>query len=726
MDAYVCFRGLAVGCAVVSLHFARAAEIYYDASVGIGRADRSRAGRVRVEGKTRDWSQYDFAVFDFLNMSYASQHDSLWIKLSPAKGCGAEHSTNCHYPEAFSFNRFWMPLRDLRVPKDFGRTNVVDLSICRQGVCDTNRFQLGRVTLVKYGETPTPYPWPESLKSRAAATNAAFAAASENRRREALGRFRAACRAAGQSGPRLVGRATAMEQVRPRGAFSAEPASCFDVRLARNEYESFQALVLSERDERDVSVAVTDLEFRRPWWKRLMPGPVFSATNVTVSVMGYVESKNFTPNKVMSVDGALGYAEKGWYPDVILDFQRSCDVAAEDVQSFWVRVKCPADQPAGFYDGALKVSFDGETKSFPLTVRVNDFTLPETAPLPMAITFSPGPSSTQTYGDPAAESRLRKLRADSKGMFKEVRRNIVDWALFLSDYRISLDNLYFTNTNIAWDALSELDRRGRLGPFNLGTWGENPLWQPGNLSIIRANYNEAKRRGILDHAYIYGFDEAPKKRFASISNAMDIIKREFPDVPFLTTAFDADLGIGSPLGKIDWFTPSITTNTYAAASVARCRASGHKVWWYTCCFPHAPYPGFFVEAPPIEQRLIMGAMAAKFRPEGFLYYQISIWNANHPIQRGPYTDWNPRTYYSYHGDGSLTRVGPGARPLASVMLENFRDGLEDLWYAKLLEAKGEAVEVPDDLVRTTCDFSRDAKSLAAWRSRMADELERMK
>lgn len=73
-------------------------------------------------------------------------------------------------------------------------------------------------------------------------------------------------------------------------------------------------------------------------------------------------------------------------------------------------------------------------------------------------------------------------------------------------------------------------------------------------------------------------------------------------------------------------------------------------------------------------------MTAKYRPDGFLYYEISIRNSQEPITSGPFTDWDLLSWTSYNGDGVWTCVGPVGMPLATVRLENFRDGLEDYAY----------------------------------------------
>ena len=107
-------------------------------------------------------------------------------------------------------------------------------------------------------------------------------------------------------------------------------------------------------------------------------------------------------------------------------------------------------------------------------------------------------------------------------------------------------------------------------------------------------------------------------------------------------------------------------------------------------------------------------------------------------------------------------MGPDGRPLPTVRLENFRDGLEDFAYAKLLEQKlqerlerpehqtsnvehrreglqdvqdssaGEAewirrakaaLAVPADVMKSLTQFTGDPATVLRWRDEMADLIE---
>ena len=156
------------------------------------------------------------------------------------------------------------------------------------------------------------------------------------------------------------------------------------------------------------------------------------------------------------------------------------------------------------------------------------------------------------------------------------------------------------------------------------------------------------------------------------------------------------------------------------------RARGKKVWWYIALSPTAPYANMFVEEHAAAARLLMGAMAQKFRPDGFLYYQCAIWNSRRCVSSGPYTDWNPRSFGRYHGDGSWTCAGPDGMPLETIRLANFRDGLEDLAYARMLEAKtGRKMAIPSEIVESKTKYTLDPPKIYQWRNRMADQLERI-
>jgi hypothetical protein len=525
-----------------------------------------------------------------------------------------------------------------------------------------------------------------------------------------------------------AGFATSMEKILPRNLpLVVETKTAVEVRLARNEKESFQVLVAPfGQDLRRVSVRSSDL--------RSAEGQSLAASVVTAVPVGYVQTKSVPP---------YGSACVGWWPDPILDFLSTADIASGDVQSFWVRVRAPRDQKPGRYQGKLQVLVDGTPAfAFDLAVRIDPFRLPDVSPLPMAITFAP-----HDHPKPDTKEQQDAWRKSESYPIRAWRKHKLAWADFLADYYITFDSLYHHELPDA-EVLAHLHQQGRLDKYNLGYFdyvGSQPdaveQWKAKNLPRFRAAYAQAKQLGVLDHAYLYGCDEVTADLFPRVQQAAALLKAEFPEVPVMTTTYDHSFGQDSVIKSMDSFCP--LTPKFDATIAAKARTAGKQVWWYICCGPHHPHANMFIEYPAIEGRVLMGAMTAKYRPDGFLYYQISIWNSEKPITSGPFTDWDPRSWTTYHGDGSWTCVGPGGTPLATIRLENFRDGLEDFAYVRLLEqaiAKVEAsptlrtekaawlqqakslLAVPEDLVQSKTKFTADPQVVYRYRAALADAL----
>ena len=434
----------------------------------------------------------------------------------------------------------------------------------------------------------------------------------------------------------------------------------------------------------------------------------------------------------------------GWWPDPILDFLGSCDVKAGDVQSFWVAVHAPSDAEPGLYAGRITVAAKGRRSvSFPFTVRVNGFEIPKTPPMPIAVSFSPG-----VYVRPdqhGARDRDFREKAMNKpdspiNLWKERK---FEWGDFLADRFITMMPIYQHGGELPYDVWARLKSQGRMGCYNLCYFSPQKLDRPGLkkwtqwsdwvVSVLERRLKEAKEHGLEKHAIFYCCDETQPDRFDQIDAMLDKFKARFPGLPIATTAYDNSFGTGEHLKKMDIFIPQ--TVKFDRELAEKSRALGHKVWWYYACDQRAPYANSFTECQPIEQRLLMGAMAARWRPDGFLYYQSAYFNSLDCITQGPYTNWDPRSWWNEHGDATWVAVGPGGKPLTTQRLENFRDGLEDLWYAELLRRKLAAapdapwarraralLAVPRAVVDTLENYTDNADVVYIWRNAIADLL----
>lgn len=694
-------------------------------------ARKGRAHLRPIEAKPpiRDWRSSDRLVIDVANPNDGSHQMSCVI--SDGKGIFMGPDAPTLAVPGKGFKRFVIPLSEFHPATD--RSSIAAIILMPLPSTAETTVYVDNILLIAPEEAVPKIPtaivtqiaerfgedasrgelikeFPDVAKELAKARDPSLRAA-------AVERFQKAFDAAGFSrSPMMVGFATSMEKILPRDmSFELTVAKDVEVSLARNEKESFQVAVMPrERALKRVSVTVGDLKSDS--------GGVFAAKNIDCDVVGYVETKRRPPYRVSYV---------GWWPDPILDFLGPIDVAQGDVQTFWIRFRVPKEQMPGVYRGTIDVSAEGvEPLSFGLTVRVHSFTLPDHAPLPTAITF--GEQKAQMGGEENWQEKK------------------FEYAEFLADYYIDYDSLYRKGSP-DYEIVKRLHDQGRLVAFNLGNVFNAGTKAEGFeqaiadcVDRIRPAYDRAKALGLLDHAYIYGFDERPKEQFPMLERSAQALKKAFPEVLLLTTSSDYSYGQESVVKTIDAWCP--LTPAFDPQKATLARAQGKKVWWYICCVPHNPNANWFVEYSAIESRLLMGAMTAKYRPDGFLYYLLTVWNDNQPIQKGPFTDWDPVSWTTYHGDGSLLCSGPGGKPLPTIRLENFRDGLEDFAYACILEeiirryeANSEtlsreekewleeataALPVPDNLVKTMSEYSHDPKSLYAYRNRLAELIDR--
>lgn len=579
---------------------------------------------------------------------------------------------------------------------------------------EPRRFAVTRVERGKKDE-PRPKADPPPIPRETAAHDAALKA------------FLAKCEDAGSVADGMaIGIAPAGAAVRPRGDFRAEAATNACLSLARNEYEAFQVVVSPRGDKalRGVTVAVGDLtpvQSPKVQSDDIAPNnfsTTLAATNIAASVMGYIHITEPAGYKARDLDGVVRWPERTWYPDPILDYMKSADVEPRDVQSFWLRVKCPAQQPAGLYAGTVRVSdADGATYSFPMQIRVRDFSLPLAPPLDMAMCFNP------RY----FEAGCKQLQEDPETPINVWKRHKVEWCDFLAEYFVTMDNIYSWDSP-DWEIIEHLRDKGRLGRFNIGYWsgGSKGEW-------FKNRSDKARSLGVFDHAYSYGCDELKPKSWPAMEKGSASIKAAEPELPILTTTRDDTFGEASHLTNVV-FVQNI--DFWNASAVEKAQKRGSRIWWYICSDPKAPKPNVFVECPPVETRILMGAMTRKFKPDGFLYYSMGLWRNPRPMTDGPFTDWIARNREWYHGDGCITYCGPDGTPIASQHLENFRDGLEDLWYAKLLEEKllenkdanwaqraKTALVVPGGVVRSLADYTVDPATVNRWRDEMAELIE---
>lgn len=479
----------------------------------------------------------------------------------------------------------------------------------------------------------------------------------------------------------------------------------YNLTAARNEHESVQVIVFPLRGAlRDVKWEISPLK-----------NSAGQTLPVSVRLVGYVDCKQ--PPYVVP--------HTGWYPDPLLDFVKQVEaVPASEVLPLWVTVDVPEEAKNGDYRGALTVTAAGaRPQSVDLRMQVMDFTLPRHSSLRTALSF-----------------RALSPRLYPQALLPEMTRKYEDW--MLTEYHLNAGDIYGGVPK--WDAarLRDLISKG-LNAINLGyvsaprtkDYDATAYWQSLDRQMDQIEeylkvVDEVKAR---DLCYIYCFDEYPADQLDVVFETAKRLRQRFPDIKIMSTAYDSNLGLDRPQdSNIDLWVPLTPKYDLNAARIAEARKAGLNVWWYTCISPQHPYANWLVEYPAIEARLLMGAMTARYQPAGYLYYAVNRWPVNDkPITFGPRTDWNPASFGACNGDGSILCAGPDG-PLATVRLENIRDGMEDYEYylllRKLLAEKKQVStlgDVSQSVVQDLTHFTYDPQIITAERARLAKEILRL-
>jgi len=472
------------------------------------------------------------------------------------------------------------------------------------------------------------------------------------------------------------------------------------VALARNERESFQVAIASDRPLRGVTVRMSDL--------RNDGGGVISKDNVKWYQVGFVWVRR--PSNHPDAK-----RRPNWCPDPLLEVKQF-DVQPGTTQPIWITVYAPPDAAPGTYKGDVAIHAEGQqTITVPVEVTVYDFALPAETHIKNAFALMDG-FLKKVYG----------------GISPALRRQTLD---FMLEHRLNPDDISRTKPPAIED-LVYCDKRG-LNAFNVVNlvpppkegalwvcWSPKRAYTPEFKEQLAARLDgymaELRKRGLIGNAYFYGWDERPKDYFDIIKDVCGFVKKKYPGVHTFTTArFMPDERWRDD--NMDWYCPLLPR--YDPAKADEIRKAGEQVWWYVCCGPRYPYPNFAsCDYPAIEGRLIWW-MTRLWRVDGLLYWHVNFWNYpdNNIIESGPYVKWRMTNIARMTGDGVLTYPGPDGL-LSSIRLENIRDGIEDYEYLHLLaRSKGEdaVAGICRSLIKDRKDFTRDPAQLLSARRKLA-------
>jgi hypothetical protein len=487
---------------------------------------------------------------------------------------------------------------------------------------------------------------------------------------------------------------------------SSEDGRMAALSAAGGEAEGFQLVITAAaKDLQTVKLTASPLTGKAR--SRTIP-----ADRVTFQQVGYVKTQR----------PGYGVERVGWFADPLLPVT-SFDVKQGEVQPVWVTIHVPPDTPRGVYTGSVTVKpANAAPTTVAISLRVWGFNIPTTGSLGLAF----------SWFDDTSRSIHGKAAWEADGL----KRRYMDMLL---DYRIGPDNIYRGSPPPAAEAAYAV-KRGAPS-FNLFNVGWPTQFTDAQIQSILKRIGNVwpayQKAGITRQAYIFGFDETYRE--TAIKQIYGAIGEQYPDLRrMVCTGLN-----GAVADYVDIWAMGVGTywhhTTKQAELVSKLRKRGVQFWLYLSTAAMPPVPNWFIESPLIESRSVMWHLQ-RVDADGFLYYAINhVTGPQTPIDEagGPYTQWNPRSFMNFNGDGHLIYAGRGG-PLASIRLANIRDGLEDYEYMKLLEkrlvSKGKFAtesdaheyvkrEFTDRMVRNFWIHSHDPGVLRTLRHRMAEAIE---
>ncbi len=427
-------------------------------------------------------------------------------------------------------------------------------------------------------------------------------------------------------------------------------------------------------------------------------------------------------------------ASPGPWPDPLPPFQGPVDLAADKNQPLWVRVTVPPKTPASTYKGTVRLRAEGFSALVPLRVEVYDFDLPDRMTCTTAFGFSPpnvyryhnlkeekhkrevlakywasmGAHHISPY-NPAPLDPIRVTWPDVKAAPKgagptdrqlQVKLDFTAWDKAMGR---AIDQYHFNSFRLRIPGMGGGSFHAIAKPSLQGFAEDSSQYAAMFDSYCSQLQAHLAKRGWLDEAFVYWFDEPSPKQYAFVKGGFDKLKKSCPGIARMITEQVEEGLIGGP----NIWCP--VTPNYDHKKAEQRRRQGEKFWWYVCCGPKAPHAGLFIDHAGTELRVWLW-QTFKRDISGILIWQTNYWTSNTAYPRpgkpqNPYEDpmgWvsgysTPAGKRKPWGNGDGRFIYPPeaaaaadskepvlAGPVDSIRWEMLRDGIEDYEYLSML------------------------------------------
>lgn len=458
------------------------------------------------------------------------------------------------------------------------------------------------------------------------------------------------------------------------------PDSTLELTLSKNEWESFQLIIVPNRQINLSDIQVTLVSkninlkqvdfFQNEYIKLLKP-------NYTPAHKGFI-SDPLIPMKTKSIKNTDKIIAKNNLP-----FQ----VKAGECSSVWCSLKTSEKSKTGNHTLYIKVKTKTSNnntwkeKKVKIKLRVLDYTLPSKMTLTTA--FSTPPNNLNYY----QTSSSNLLDYDECVNYTE------KYHLFPAEIYNSIEN------NIPMYLWLKYIEKG-ANSICLGSvpyiHKDSTIQRNKFKKMLQMKIDSLKKYNLYEYAFVYGPDEIKKKDYPAFKEMIKVIREVDKKISISCTTILPNKELEK---MVNIYIPNLenTKNTIYRNS---------NVWWYVCANPKTDLqPNFFTDYTAISPRILFWK-ANSCNVKGLLYYSTVfwinntfypkiyddfrniVWNSNpnesdlKSGKRWPNIPWISYSYQKNNGDGQLFYPGIKINELwPSIRLINIRDGIEDYEYA---------------------------------------------
>jgi len=507
----------------------------------------------------------------------------------------------------------------------------------------------------------------------------------------------------------------------PFGDSASLPA--VEIASARNEQESLQLAVRSDRDVGEIQVRVEP-----------PVGPQgFALQDFRIEVVGYVpvdRPSSYYQTQVpawhrkIPASAGRGDGWAGMWPDPLLPTD-TCDLQAGRTQPIWITVTIPRGAPAGGYEGRVRLEAAGRVlAAVPFRVHVWDFALPDENHLAAIydVRFGSGgklwgKSLDAAYPEIIRFLAARRLCPDTIRPGPEFRRVdgkvTADFTAFDQAATVYFDELRFPFAYTPWDLYlfgwghppkTVLGERAYDGepPFESADRSQlRPEYKQVYQEMLRLFWQHLKDKGWHRRIVLYISDE-PFDRHEHIRRQMqalcDMIHEVDPEIPIYCSTWHH-------VPDWDGYLDVWGIGHYGVVSsekMTQLRADGDRIWFTTdgqMC----------TDTPYCAVERLLPHYCFKYGAEAYEFWGVS-WHTYDPFRFGWHafihqsSEPGEATWVRYpNGDGFLLYPGQPLGhdgPVSSIRLEQAREGVEDYEYLYLLRARMAAQRDGRSLVQT--------------------------